>query len=256
MGLNILVVALALATPQHFLAAHQLPDGSFAEATGKPGAALTAWALLGLRSAHVSADDRYLRMHESELQTPTEIALGVLAEARPSDALLARLDTVPNTVAVNAAVWKMLALARVGRAVPQAAVTFTLHNQTRTGGWSWAPRGAPDSNDTAAAIEALRASGVGGRPIRRGISYLRRLEDRDGGFPLVRGRGSDAQSTAWAIQAFVAARITPPLAAFRYLARLRRPDGSYRYSLRYSITPVWVTAQVLPALERRSFPLR
>ena len=256
MGLSVLAAAVALATPQQFLAAHQLPDGSFAEPNGRPDATLTAWALLGLRSAHVSADDRYLRTHESELQAPTGIALGVLAEARPSDALLARLDAVPNTVGVNAAVWKVLALARVARTIPQAAVTFILRNQTRTGGWSWAPRVAPDSNDTAAAIEALRASGVGGLPIRRGISYLRRLEDRDGGFPLVRGRGSDAQSTAWAIQAFVAARLTPPLAAFGYLAHLRRPDGSYRYSLRYSVTPVWVTAQVLPALERRSFPLR
>jgi len=105
-------------------------------------------------------------------------------------------------------------------------------------------------------IEALRSVNVRGRPISRGLAYLRRLENRDGGFALVKGRASDAQSTAWAIQAFVAAHAAPPQAAFRYLARLRRPDGSYRYSIRYGITPVWVTAQVLPALERRAFPLK
>jgi hypothetical protein len=33
-------------------------------------------------------------------------------------------------------------------------------------------------------------------------------------------------------------------------------DGSYRYSTHYAATPVWVTAQVLPALARRFFPLR
>jgi len=115
---------------------------------------------------------------------------------------------------------------------------------------------APDSNDTAAVIQALRTQGVRGRPIARGIAFLRRLQNADGGFELTAGRGSDAQSTAWAIQAFVAARVKPPAGAFRYLAALRRVDGSYRYSRKYGATPVWVTAQVLPALARKSFPLR
>ena len=43
---------------------------------------------------------------------------------------------------------------------------------------------------------------------------------------------------------------------FRFLASLRRPDGSYRYTKRYAVTPVWVTSQVLPALARRPFPVR
>ena len=50
------------------------------------------------------------------------------------------------------------------------------------------------------------------------------------------------------MQAFVAAGRPLPRAAFRYLAQLRQPDGSYRYSKRYAATPVWVTSQVLPAL--------
>lgn len=255
MGLSILAAALALATPQQFLLAHQLPNGSFAEQSGGPATTLTAWSLLALRSAHVATDDRYLRAHEDDLQTPTEVALGVLAESRPSASLISRLTSTPDNVTINGAIWKLLAFARLGRAPPQPAVTFVLRNQTRSGGWSWAPRVAPDSNDTAVAIEALRATGMGGSPVRRGLAYLRKLENRDGGFPLVPGRTSDAQSTAWAIQAFVSAHATPPRAAFRYLARLRSPDGSYRYSRRYAVTPVWVTAQVLPALERRAFPL-
>ena len=36
---------------------------------------------------------------------------------------------------------------------------------------------------------------------------------------------------------------------------MRRPDGSYRYNARYVTTPLWVTAQVLPALARKPFPL-
>ena len=86
--------------------------------------------------------------------------------------------------------------------------------------------------------------------------FLRRHQNPDGGFELTQGRGSDAQSTAWAIQAFLAAGERPGAAAYRYLARLRRVDGSYRYSARFVATPVWVTSQVLPALVGRPFPLR
>jgi energy-coupling factor transport system substrate-specific component len=105
-------------------------------------------------------------------------------------------------------------------------------------------------------VQALESQGVRGRPITRGLAFLRRLQNRDGGFELTPGRGSDAQSTAWAIQAFVASGVKPPASAFRYLATLRRADGSYRYSRKYTATPVWVTSQVLPALARKPFPLR
>jgi hypothetical protein len=57
------------------------------------------------------------------------------------------------------------------------------------------------------------------------------------------------------IQALVAAKVDPGKAPFRYLATMRRADGSYRYSARYTATPVWVTSQVLAALAKRPFPL-
>jgi hypothetical protein len=96
---------------------------------------------------------------------------------------------------------------------------------------------------------------VRGAPISRALAYLNRLRNRDGGFELTPGRGSDTQSTAWAIQAFIAARTPVPRGARAYLQRMRRGDGSFRYSKRYATTPVWVTAQVLPALAGRAFPL-
>jgi Prenyltransferase and squalene oxidase repeat len=257
MGVSALVTAVALvASPQQFLLAHQLPGGGFAEAGGKPDATLTAWALLGLRAARIAVDDSYLRRHEGDLQEPAQLALGVLAETHPSAALLARLQSVPTGTAINATAWKLIALAQASQPVPRTGVRFLLKHQARSGGWSWHVRVAPDSNDTAAVIEALRAAHVSGRPIRRGVAFLRRLQNRDGGFELVDGRGSDAQSTGWAIQALLAAGRRPGAHAYRYLAGLRRPDGSYRYGARYAVTPVWVTAQVLPALFGRPFPLR
>src|SRR4029450_1753417 len=94
------------------------------------------------------------------------------------------------------------------------------------------------------------------RAVGRGLAYIGRWAAARGGVRLVAGREPDTQSTAWAIQAYVAAGAKPPSAAFRFLASMRRPDGSYRYSRRYAVTPAVVTAQVLPALARKSFPLR
>ena len=257
MGLTVALAAAALAaTPAQFVASHQLADGSFAEPGGKPDLELTEWALLGLRAAGAPADDRYLRAHEGDLSGANELSLAVLAEAHPSSSLVDRLAHAATGGALNATAWKLLALARAGRPLPAASVRYLLRGQSRSGGWSWHVGVASDSNDTAAVVQALRAAHVGGRPIARGLAYLRARETRGGGFELTPGRGSDAQSTAWAVQAFVAAGKQPPRAAFRYLMRLRRSDGSYRYDARYAVTPVWVTSQVLPALARRAFPLR
>ena len=130
-----------------------------------------------------------------------------------------------------------------------------LAQQTKAGGFAWFKNGQADSNDTAAALEALRVAGVHGRPITRAVRFLRTFQRPDGGFELTHGRGSDAQSTAWAIQGLIAAGQAPPRSAFAYLARQRRSDGSYRYSAKYVTTPVWVTAQVLAALAKKPFPL-
>ena len=47
------------------------------------------------------------------------------------------------------------------------------------------------------------------RPIRRAVVALRAFQNRDGGFSLTKGRESDAQSTAWAIQALLSAGRSP-----------------------------------------------
>jgi prenyltransferase beta subunit len=265
--LAIAAVALTLAaSPADYVVSHQQPDGGFAEPGGTSDPALTAWAVLGLvaagRDPGAPAAD-YLTGQPAS--GATEIALRVLALralGQDASADVARLEALRRGDGrvgplVNSTIWSVLALRAAGHPVA-TSIRYLVRVQHRSGGWAWYPRGAPDSNDTAAAVQALRAGGLGARsrPIRRALSYLRRLQHADGGFALVRGRASDAQSTAWAIQAFVAARREPGGASFRYLARLRRPDGSYRYSKVYTATPVWVTSQVLPALARRPFPLR
>jgi energy-coupling factor transport system substrate-specific component len=221
--------------------------------------------MLGLRAAGrpTGTANDYLVANERELQSATDIELALIAEAatgRISETLYARFASLGHPdgrigPAINSTAWGILAYAQIGRPF-KLRVSYLLHHQRRSGGWGWIAGAAADSNDTAAVIQALRTQGVRGRPITRGVAFLRRLQNADGGFELTSGRGSDAQSTAWAIQAFVAARVKPPARAFRYLDTLRRPDGSYRYSLKYGATPVWVTSQVLPALARTAFPLR
>ena len=244
--------AVTLATPASYLQSQQQPDGGW----GSPQ--LTAWAALGLRAAGADSGGAlgYLVAHEGDLRQPTEIALAALAEAALAHdpaTLLARLPAKPS--AVNAAVWEILARRQSGRPVPRSLVLYVSRAQSRSGGFPWARGTAPDSNDTAAAVEALRAAGVKGAAIERALAYLGRLQAPNGGFRLVAARAPDAQSTALAIQAFIAAGAKPPRSAFTYLAGLRRADGSYRYSRAYATTPVWVTAQVVPALVKKAFPL-
>lgn len=259
MGLAQLAAAVVLAaSPVAFVQAHST-NGAFAEPGGPTDPGLTAWAVLGLRAAGAQAPGSlaYLQSQESSLVSTTDVALVALAEealgARPTS-LLARLQPRPGGAigpTLNSTYWGVLALGRPSEATRR----YLLAHQAASGGFSWAVGVQPDSNDTAAALEALRVAGVRGAPVTRAARYLLSFEDPDGGFALTKGRGSDAQSTAWAIQGLVAAGRTPPRRAFAYLARLKQADGSYRYSARYVTTPVWVTSQVLAALAKRPFPL-
>lgn len=247
-----------------FLESRQAESGGFAEAGRVPDGQLTAWAALGLVAADGSSAARaralaFLRAAPVERDAETDLALRVVALEALGDSPAALLEELrghrPGTL-VNATIWTVLALQSAGEKPPPLLVQAVLATQAPGGGWPWSRGGRPDSNDTAVAIQALRAAGIGGAPVRRGIGALRSFQNRDGGFGLVKGRASDAQSTAWAIQALISAgeRVGKP--PFRFLARMRRTDGSYRYSAAYATTPVWVTAQVLPALAGKPFPLR
>jgi hypothetical protein len=247
-----IAVATALATPAGYVQSLQRDDGGF----GDPQ--ITAWATLGLVAAGADTGQApaYLATHRPE--SATDIALAAMARAaagdRPDDLLPLLRAHTPGKL-INATMWTILALRQTGEPAPPKLVRAVLAAQRPSGGWSWLAGGAADTNDTAAAMQALRSAGVRAGPIDRGAAFLRRHQNRDGGFELTGGRGSDTQSTAWAIQGLLAAGRTPGEPAFRYLQRMRRPNGSYRYNARYVTTPLWVTSQVLPALARKPFPL-
>jgi hypothetical protein len=252
-ALATLVAATTLTTPTAYVQAQQRDDGSFGDAQ------LTAWATLGLVAAGEETGRAAAFLSRAQPQNATDAALFALARAAAGDhpaELLPRLRAYRPGKLVNATIWTILALRQAGEPAPPALVEALRRAQRPNGGWPWRVGGAADANDTAAALQALRAAGVRGSPIDRGVAFLRRHQNPDGGFELTLDRGSDTQSTAWAIQGLLAAGRPPGAPAFRYLARMRRADGSYRYSARYVTTPLWVTAQVLPALARAPFPLR
>ncbi len=264
--MGVKVAVLAAASVLSFVQGRAQPDGGYAEPSSRSTVALTATAVLALRAAgaQTSAATRsYLVAHESGL-TSTELELVVLAEAVTGGASDAALGSLRGLVhpsggigeALNSTYWGVLALRQANQSIPGAVVSTMLRAQASTGGFPWSRGVRPDTDDTSAAVQALVAAGVRGKPIAHAVGYIRSRENTDGGFSQQAGGRSNAQSTAWAIQALVAAGAKPPAAAFRYLRKLQRGDGSIRYSTQYATTPLWVSAQALPALVRRSFPLK
>jgi len=264
--MGVKVAVLAAASVLSFVQGRAQPDGGYAEQSGHSTVGLTATAVLALDAAGAAvpaAARAYLLAHEQGLSA-TEVELATMAEAVSGGVSPGLLETLrglgrPSGAigpAVNSTIWGVLALRQAGLPVAVETIRFIERAQAPSGGFAWAVGVRPDTDDTAAAVEALVASGVRGARVRRALAYVRARETKDGGFELQPGAGSNVQSTAWAIQAFVAAGAKPPAAAFRFLARMKRVDGSLRYSPRYATTPLWVSAQALPALVRRAFPLR
>ena len=261
MGLlaSLAAALVAAVSPVSFLQAHA-SDGAFAEAGGRADPALTAWAVLGLRAAGADAPGSldYLRAREGELRSATDVALVALAEQALGDpatrARRAPRARAPTVASGRRSTRPTGASSRRGARAPPRRGSSSGTRRARAGS-----RGEPASPRTRTtprprSRRSPSRACAGSRSTARSRSCSR-SRTRDGGFELTRGRGADAQSTAWAIQGLVAAGRKPPRSAFAYLARLRRADGSYRYSARYAATPVWVTAQVLAGLAKRPFPL-
>jgi prenyltransferase beta subunit len=249
-----------------YLLDRQRPDGGFAEPGRQSDPALTAWAVLGLAAAGRTPAGAAGYLSGQPYPTATDLELRILALdalGRDVSGLARQLEGLRRSngqigPTVNSTIWGIIALRAAGRTVPAATVAWLRRGQHASGGWAWGTGQKPDADDTAAAIQALRAAGVaaGATAVRRGVAFLRSRQNADGGFESDNGRGSNAQTTAWAIQALLAAGRSPGAGAYRYLESLQRPDGSFRLSRRYVTTPVWVTAQVTAALARRPFPLR
>jgi hypothetical protein len=165
----------------------------------------------------------------------------------------------------------LLALATVGRPIPAAAVDWLRLAQTPEGSWTW--HGAPtpgdgDTNSTALAIQVLVAAGAAADDpaIGAALAYLHTQQNADGGFPYAKpsewGSGTDANSTAYVVQALVAVGEDPegpawsvggktPLTA---LWALQLSSGALEWQAGFGENAM-ATYQAIPALMLRAFPI-
>ena len=210
--------AIALAvSPAQFLQAHA-SDGAFAEPGGTADAALTvvgrARPALGAAPTLPGRSRTCRRTSRRSARRPTSRS-SRSPSRRSATTPTALLAAAPGGAAPERADRRDAELDDAGRCwrsgARRAATTrFVLAHQARSGGFSWAVGGQPDSNDTAAALETLRVARVTGRPVARAVAFLLGFQRPERRLRAHARPRSDAQSTAWAIQGLVAAGRKPP----------------------------------------------
>ena len=272
-----------------YLTQAQNPDGGWGGAPGQSSSQLyTGWTALGLAAAGRNPLDAgspsaiaFTRARAGQLNDIGELSrtILVLAAAGVSARDVGGRDLVAELLRkrrsngsfagrVNTTAFAAMALRAVGRAPvsrPLRTAGRWLAGQANgDGGFNFAGRGGPSGiDDTGAAVQGLAAVGrTRTKTVARAARYLASRQNSDGGFPLIEGAGSNAQSTAFAVQGLLAAGRDParvrrggsrdPLA---YLRSLTAPSGEVRYSRTSRQTPVWVTAQAVMALAREPLPL-
>jgi energy-coupling factor transport system substrate-specific component len=265
-----------------WLAGTQNSDGGFGSTTDYPSSpAMTGWVALGLEAAGRNPLDvraggesavAYLRANRDRLKSVGDLERTILTLTAASvdprsfggDDLVAELrerrdgdGSVDGQV--NLTAFYVLAMRAAGVASSDLGRSggWLRDAQNSDGGFGIQPKAPSEADSTGAALQALAAAGSGGGSASDAVRYLRKSQRKDGSWALASTGIANAQSTAWAIQGLVAAGSGggPVDHGIDYLGSLRAADGHYSYSKTSDQTPVWVTAQVLLALERRPFPI-
>jgi hypothetical protein len=264
-----------------YLASRLTLSGGFAEPGGSASVSLTEWSVMGLKAAGRSPGT----MHRSGGKTPTAFLaarakgwhdayslergiLAVVALGKNPASFAGRnlVRSLRSTVAANGRIgrysnstyWGVLAFRAAGATLPSHSLAYVRSLQGTGGGYSYAPGTAADSNDTAAAVMALRSGGIpcNWKAVGHAYDFMHGLQRSDHGYALGGASAvSDSQSTSWVIQARIKCRLANG-GALTYLADRKRTNGSYEYRAGLVQTPAWVTAQVLPAVNGRAYPIR
>lgn len=198
--------------------------------------------------------------------TPNKDLLDKLDDYQRADGRFSISSSNPDYAAVNTTIWAVLAMDAVGIGDSRftTAVNWLQTQQKASGGFPSNVGGTEDVDDTAAAVQALRAGGVSpsADSIEDALDYLHARQRSDGGFPSQATDGRTyAESTAWAIQAIVAVGQDPNGSAWEKsgntpieaLRRLQASNGAYEHRNGLLATPILTTPQAVIALCEKSF---
>lgn len=166
---------------------------------------------------------------------------------------------------INEHCWGVLALAAAAEALPDASRGWLASQQNIDGGFGYSAGSGSDPDDTGAAMQALIASGEPpqSNTISRAVSYMHFCQSADGGFAYQTDE-SNVGSAAWAVQGLVASGQDVGSAAWApsgktpldYLLKMQQSDGHFKYTRTLDSNPTWMTAEAIPALQKKPFPLK
>jgi hypothetical protein len=162
--------------------------------------------------------------------------------------------------------WAILGALSMSETIPAEAIETLQASITISGGWEWQAGWGPDSNTTSLAIQALVAAGepISASEVISGLAFLKSTQQADGGFAYDAPAqyGSDANSTAYAVQALAAAGEDPQsdrwsiggVNPISYLLGLQAEDGGFAWQAGTDAN-LLATQQAIPALLGRPYPI-
>ncbi|MBO8159870.1 prenyltransferase/squalene oxidase repeat-containing protein [Thermosyntropha sp.] len=278
----------------------QNDDGGFPyKVGGKSDPRTTAWVIIGLSAAGEDVKKSkwkkkggtpldYLYKHGGQLKSTTDYARTLLALSaagaspvyrgenlaykikswQQPNGQFARIDKGEKGL-INAHVWSVLALASAGIKVPNAAKArkWLLDRQNPDGSFGWAEGIQGDSDDTAAALQALIVLGEkpNSKAVKRALLYLKSCQQKDGGFSGGWAiREANACSDAWVIQGLIAAKqnykgqtwTVNKKNAVVHLLSLQDRSGGFKWTKNSRKASVISTAYAIQALSEKPFPLK
>lgn len=269
-----------------YLEGRQKSDGGFAEPGQSSSDHLTTWAVVAIKSTGKDPATwrksgksplDYLAGNAAGWSRLTDIEKGCLAAASAgadprSFGGRDLVTEIKNRMAadghigdmVNEHCWGVIALKAAGEPVPDSARAWLAARQNVDGGFGFSDEVASDPDDTGAALQALVAAGESpdSSTVDRALKYLKFCQSADGGF-YWRSTASNIASTAWAVQGIAAAGEDPGSEGWTkggktpldYMTSMQQSDGHIKYMPESDSQPAWMTAEAIPALLKRPYPL-
>lgn len=266
----------------------QLSNGGFPGGVGATVDALLAFASAGVDPSNLSRGGStplvYLASQadafsKRDAASAAKLILGVLAaNGNPRNLggidLVARLDSFYiatygqyGTTALDQSL-ALLALRGLGRTIPANAIATLIALQLPDGGWEFSQGQGSDTNTTALALQAMAKQPGTSAAIAKALAYLQTQQNNDGGFPYQKPSSfsteTDANSTAYVIQALIAVGESPQLAAnwnkgsntpLSALLALQNANGAFRYQAAIADDSPLATYQAVPGVLGRVQPI-